>query len=170
MMIAAIVVAILLALAGAILVLIGWSGLRDGSDGAVGLKASFFLGLALLVIAAAIGLTITMRPAHAAPPEGADPALAPWFGSLSLNGGELLLAQRLPSRGRCVSGPTAGRPMSSPASFHWRRTDIWVEVPAEKIVRGKSHPHGLATMCWAPTRGGDVLHGTAGSLTWISKS
>ncbi len=64
MMIAAIVFAGLLAVAGGLLILIGAPGLRDNSDGAVGLKASFFLGLALVVIAGAIAFTLSIRPAH----------------------------------------------------------------------------------------------------------
>lgn len=152
MMIAAIVVAVLLALIGALLMIIGGPGLRDNSDGAIGLKASFFLGLALLVIAAAIVLTISIHPAHGAPPADADPALAPFFGSLTLNGVSCCSisdCRAVPAR----VGPHGWEARVIPGEFPLAEDDIWIEVPAEKIIRGKSHPHGLATMCWSPVRG-----------------
>lgn len=151
MTIAAIALGIVFLLAGAFLVTIGWSGLRDNSDGALGLKASFYTGVALVLVAALILFTVA-RPAFAAPPENADPALAPFFGGLTLNGTSCCSisdCRGVPSR----VGPGGWEAYISAEIFPGAEESQWVEVPNDKIVRGKQHPYGTAAACWSPVRG-----------------
>lgn len=145
MMIAAIVVAVVLAVLGAILIGIGWSGLSDNSDGAVGLRASFFLGLALLVIAGAIALTISMRPAQAAPPPDADPALNSWFQGL-----------QQPDTGVSCCSIADCRPVDDrvgPNGYEVLINNEWLPVPQQKILQGKHNPAGRAVVCYSEAMG-----------------
>ncbi len=103
------------------------------------------LGL-LILLAAAIPAAL------AAPPEGADPALAPWFQSLrqpGTGGGCCSLADCRPTEYRPTpNGYEAwidGRFSVSPG--------MWVPVPEDKILQRIDNPTGQAVACYTPVLG-----------------
>lgn len=107
---------------------------------------------ALIALGLAALLALGTSKAWPAPPTNSDPSLAPFFGSLVLDGVSccsLSDCRAVPAR----VGAHGWEARVIPGQFPGAEDDIWIEVPTDKIIRGKSHPHGLAAMCWTPTRG-----------------
>ena len=87
------------------------------------------LGAAVLVCSAALG----------APPENADPALAPWFRSLAQ-----------PGTGISCCSIADCRPVDAritPSGYEIFVKNEWLTVPPEKILRGKENPTGKPVAC-----------------------
>jgi hypothetical protein len=84
-------------------------------------------------------------PAQAAPPENADPALAPWFQSL-----------RQPETGMSCCDiadcrPTEYRTVGD--SYEAWVDNKWMPVPARRVLQRADNPVGRAVVCWTPQRG-----------------
>lgn len=87
------------------------------------------LGAAILVNSAVFG----------APPENADPALAPWFRSLAQ-----------PGTGISCCSIADCRPVDAritPTGYEIYVKEEWLAVPPEKILRGKENPTGKPVAC-----------------------
>lgn len=83
--------------------------------------------------------------ASAAPPENADPALAPWFQSL-----------RQPETGMSCCDIADCRPTDvRTVEDHYEVliNGIWMPVPARRILQRGDNPTGRAVVCWTPQRG-----------------
>ena len=83
--------------------------------------------------------------ASAAPPEGADPALAPWFQSL-----------RQPGTGTSCCSMADCRATdyrTDGDSYEALIENRWVVVPQDKILQRVDNPTGRAVVCWTPMRG-----------------
>jgi hypothetical protein len=99
-----------------------------------------------LLIPAAGGLFVAL--AHAEPPPGADPALAPWFQSLKQPGTGALccsMADCRTVRTRSVAGHLEawiGAPDFRNAP------EAWVAVPEAVMIRGVDNPNGEPVACW----------------------
>jgi hypothetical protein len=92
-----------------------------------------------LLAAAAVG------SACAAPPENADPTLAPWFQSLKQPG----------TRVGCCSVADC-RPVDSRiVGNHYEVLigDRWTEVPPDRVLEHEPNPLGRAVACWTPRFG-----------------
>lgn len=77
--------------------------------------------------------------ALAAPPENADPALAPWFRSLAQ-----------PGTGISCCSIADCRPVDTritPSGYEIFVKDQWLTVPPEKILQGKQNPTGKPVAC-----------------------
>ncbi len=88
---------------------------------------------------------LAAAPAPAAPPENADPALAPWFQSL-----------RQPETGiSCCDvadcRPTEYRTVGD--AYEVWVDDRWMTVPPRRILQRADNPIGRAVVCWTPQRG-----------------
>lgn len=99
-----------------------------------------------------LGVWAAIVSALGAPPEGADPALAPWYRSL-----------RNPERGFGCCDLSDCRPTD------WRRAGDgvqawigdafgiqpgrWEDIPPETIIRRTDNPEGRAVLCWKPGPG-----------------
>lgn len=96
---------------------------------------------ALLVL----GLVLLASQAPAAPPENADPALAPWFQSL----------QRPDTGGSCcsIADCRAVDYRVSRESYEVMLEGEWRRVPPEKILQRIANPTGRAVVCWTPQLG-----------------
>jgi len=107
------------------------------------------LYLAIVVYFATL-VTITPQLA-AAPPENADPALAPWFRSLA----------RPDGAGSCCSESDCRRTQYRIVAGHyealvdeqWHVTPQWIAVPPERILQRADNPTGEAVLCWLPSLG-----------------
>lgn len=99
-------------------------------------------------------LSLLAIAAIAAPPEHADPALAPWFESLQRPGGQ----------GGCCSQsdcrPVAWRivedhyeALLTPEMFPEVTEPAWIVVPAEVVLRQQDNPTGRAILCWRRSLG-----------------
>lgn len=114
------------------------------------MKALEPIGRPLLAIVLLLGFWLAAcRVVYGAPPDGADPALAPWYRSL-----------RNPERGFACCDLSDCRPTE------WRQTGDtvqawlgdqfgmrpgrWIDVPAEVIIRRQDNPEGRAVLCWRP--------------------
>jgi hypothetical protein len=111
------------------------------------------IGWRVLVIVLLCGVWLGLcRLAYGAAPEGADPALAPWYRSL-----------RNPTRHfQCCDlsdcRPTdwrwaAGEVQAWVGDQFGMRPGLWVEVPAESIIRQRDNLEGRAVLCWKPSFG-----------------
>src|SRR5690348_10203276 len=112
-------------------------------------KSTLIAVLALLVT--------TIAGAHAAPPENADPTLAPWFQSLEVPG---------TNHSSCCSQSDC-RPVDyrvindyyeallTPEQF--ARAGVmqsrWIRVPYDRILQRVDNPTGKAILCWQPGTG-----------------
>lgn len=100
----------------------------------------------LIVFASLASLSLLLPDgAAAAPPENADPALAPWFNSL-----------RQPGTGVSCCSLADCRPVDyrdGPAGYEVWINDHWVPVPADKVLTGKDNPIGRAVVCYTPALG-----------------
>jgi hypothetical protein len=93
------------------------------------------LGPALLLAASAA----------AAPPQNADPTLAPWFRSLMQPGTTVSCCSLADCR------PTEYRIKAD--HYEAMVGGNWVAVPPEKILQRTDNPTGHAIVCWTPQRG-----------------
>ncbi len=90
-------------------------------------------------------LTFSALPTVSAPPENADPRLAPWFNSL-----------RQPGTGVSCCSISDCRPVDyrvSGAGYEVWIEGTWRQVPADKILQGRDNPIGRAVVCWTPALG-----------------
>ena len=96
--------------------------------------------------AAAVTLLILGSvPTISAPPENADPRLAPLFNSL-----------RQPGTGVSCCSVSDCRPVDyrvSGAGYEVWIDDSWRQVPADKILQGRDNPIGRAVVCYTPALG-----------------
>src|SRR5580704_16665857 len=88
-----------------------------------------------------IACTAFLTAAIAAPPEDADPCLAPWFGGLSASDGTPCCA--IADCRRTASRLTAD-------GYEALIDDTWVAVPWDRVLRGTDNPTGQAVVCCAP--------------------
>lgn len=83
--------------------------------------------------------------ASAAPPEGFDPTLAPWFQSL-----------RQPGTGTSccsIADCRATDYRTNGDSYEAFIDDRWTIVPPDKVLQRADNPTGRAVVCWTPARG-----------------
>jgi hypothetical protein len=83
--------------------------------------------------------------ALAAPPENADPTLAPWFQSL-----------RQPGTGvSCCSISDCRQTDFRSVDSHYEVMieGTWRPVPPDKVLQRMDNPTGRAVVCWTPTLG-----------------
>jgi len=102
------------------------------------IRTFFALALALAALLAA-------QPGRAAPPDNADPALAPWFQSLKQPG----------TRVGCCSVADC-RPVDSRiVGDHYEALigGHWTSVPPERVLEHEPNPVGRAVVCWTPIHG-----------------
>jgi hypothetical protein len=83
--------------------------------------------------------------AVAAPPQNADPALAPWFRSLQQPGTAISCCSVADCR------PTEYR--ISADHYEALIGGNWLVVPPDKILQRTDNPTGHAIVCWTPQRG-----------------
>ena len=98
-----------------------------------------------LLLAGALLTLSAMQPGRAAPPDTADPALAPWFQSLKQPG----------TRVGCCSVADC-RPVDSRiVGDHYEALigGRWTEVPPERVLEHEPNPVGRAVACWTPQYG-----------------
>lgn len=84
-------------------------------------------------------------PAWPAPPENADPSLAPWYQGL-----------QQPDTGVSCCSIADCRPVEDrvgPNGYEVLLEDEWRPVPPEKILQGKFNPTGRAVVCSSPALG-----------------
>jgi hypothetical protein len=82
-----------------------------------------------------------LTPAIAAPPENADPSLAPWFSGLSASDGTPCCA--IADCRRTTSRLTAD-------GYEAFIDDTWVAVPWDRVLSRTDNPTGQAVVCCAP--------------------
>ena len=90
-------------------------------------------------------LAMMATPAMAAPPEGADMSLAPWFRSL-----------RQPGTGASCCSIADCRPADfriQGGGYEVHLYGEWKPVPPEVILRRSDNPTGRAVVCYTPYRG-----------------
>jgi hypothetical protein len=87
------------------------------------------------------GKLFAAGPSLAAPPQNADPALAPWFQSL-----------KAPNGTGCCSVADCRRAESrlSTAGYEVMIGDRWHAVPWERVLRRTDNPTGQAIVCYVP--------------------
>lgn len=98
----------------------------------------------LPILAACLMLALA-GAAIAAPPENADPALAPWYESLTQ-----------PETGLgCCSIADCREVESRLVGDHYEALirDRWMIVPPERILEHTPNPTGRAVACWRPRQG-----------------
>jgi hypothetical protein len=100
--------------------------------------------LRLLTPRVFVAVALFAGPAVAAPPETADPAMAPWFRSLQDATGasccDVSDCRRLPTR-------------VGPRGYEVLAGGQWIDVPADKILPRRDNPTGEPVTCWSPWRG-----------------
>jgi hypothetical protein len=108
--------------------------------------------LILAAMAALVAIGALTQLARAAPPENADPALAPWFRSLEVPG----------SNHRSCCSQSDCRPVEYRISGDYYEALItpeqfsqqgiteprWVPVPWDRILQRVDNPTGKAILCW----------------------
>jgi hypothetical protein len=85
------------------------------------------------------------RSAVAAPPENADPSLAPWFNSLRMPWTNALCCSMADCR------PTEARTNND--HYEVLIEGEWRVVPDDKVLNRTDNPTGRAVVCWTPTAG-----------------
>jgi hypothetical protein len=90
-------------------------------------------------------LLLLAAVSHAAPPENADPALAPWFQSLQQPGTGVSCCSISDCR------PTDYR--TSGDQYEALIEEKWIRIPPEKILQRSDNPVGRAIVCWRPSIG-----------------
>ena len=93
----------------------------------------------------AIALVLLATGARAAPPENADPALAPWFQSLAVPGTGISCCSIADCR------PTDYRTVGD--HYEALIENKWVAIPPRKVLQRTDNPVGRAVVCWTPERG-----------------
>jgi hypothetical protein len=99
----------------------------------------------ILLAAGALALLAAAYSAVAAPPDGADPGLAPWFQSLRQPGTGISCC----SISDCRTTDYRTRMDGYEAYID----DKWISVPWEKVLDHMPNPTGRAVVCWTPVRG-----------------
>jgi hypothetical protein len=92
-----------------------------------------------------VAILALTRAASAAPPENADPTLAPWFNSL-----------RMPWTNALCCSQADCRPVESRTqSDHYEVFvgEAWRAVPDDRILNRSDNPTGRAVVCWTPRAG-----------------
>ena len=115
-------------------------------------------------LALALALLAVTAAAHAAPPPGADPALAPWFHQLRRPGSGFPCCSEADCRN--VEVRAAGSRTEvyiDREAFGSRAPNAWVPVPPAHVLRGLDNPTGGPIACWAAW--GGVLCFVPGSGT-----
>ena len=85
------------------------------------------------------------HPGRTAPPENADPALAPWFNSL-----------RAPFTNALCCSIADFRPTDSRISGDHYEAFVggqWRPVPPDRVLQRTDNPTGRAVVCWTPSTG-----------------
>jgi hypothetical protein len=99
--------------------------------------------VARLMITAA--MLLGAHPVRTAPPENADPALAPWFNSL-----------RAPFTNALCCSIADCRPTDSRISGDHYEAFVggqWRSVPPDRVLQRTDNPTGRAVVCWTPSTG-----------------
>jgi hypothetical protein len=100
----------------------------------------------LTVLASVMVLSlIVLGSVWSAPPQNADPTLAPWFNSL-----------RQPGTGVSCCSIADCRPVDyrgGPGGYEVWIDNSWHPVPADKVLDGKDNPIGRAVVCYTPALG-----------------
>jgi hypothetical protein len=96
------------------------------------------MGRQLWLLIVTAGLVVA-SVALGAPPENADPALAPWFRSLAQPGTGISCCSIADCR------PVDARTTSSGYEIFVK--DQWLAVPPEKVLQGKQNPTGKPVAC-----------------------
>lgn len=93
-----------------------------------------------LLIASACALFL-LHSAYGAPPENADPALAPWFQSL-----------HQPNGASCCSEADCRPVDARMEGDHYQAfvRNRWLDIPNQKVIPSKSNPTGRAVLCMQP--------------------
>jgi hypothetical protein len=101
----------------------------------------------LLVIAITTWAVILIgaKVALGAAPDGADPALAPWYQSLRQPGTGVSCCSIADCR------TTDYRPRGD--GYEAMIDGNWVDVPPDKVLQHMPNPTGRAVVCWTPQRG-----------------
>jgi hypothetical protein len=81
----------------------------------------------------------------AAPPQNADPALAPWFQSLQQPGTGISCCSVSDCR------PTEYRTTGD--HYEALIENKWIAIPPEKVLQRTDNPVGRAVVCWRPSTG-----------------
>jgi hypothetical protein len=113
------------------------------------------IAFGIIIACALFALLAVLAPlAKGAPPENADPALAPWFRSLQGNDGV-----------SCCSIADCRATDDRVKDGHYEAliAGAWIPVPDDKVLRRTDNPTGRAVVCWLPNRG--VMCFIAGSET-----
>lgn len=111
-------------------------------------------GRVMLAVLALLGLWVAINRARAAPPDGADMSLAPWYHSL----------KQPQSGGSCCSmadcRPTEWQERATgmwafigKRAFGDAAPDRWEPVPADAVINRMDNPEGRAVVCWTPRFG-----------------
>ena len=90
-------------------------------------------------------MLLLIASAYGRPPENADPALAPWFQSLSVPGTGISCCSIADCR------PTEYRTVED--HFEALIEDRWIVIPPHKVLQRTDNPLGRAVVCWTPERG-----------------
>jgi hypothetical protein len=91
-----------------------------------------------------VTLSLTSAAA-AAPPENADPALAPWFQSLAVPGTGISCCSIADCR------PTEYRMVDD--HYEALIEGRWTHIPPRKVLDRTDNPVGRAVVCWTRERG-----------------
>lgn len=99
----------------------------------------------LIAAAPAIAVLAIAGFAAARPPARADPALAPWFGSLTQPGTGM----------SCCSIADCRQTDFRIQGDHYEAVvqGEWREIPRDKILQRADNPTGRAVVCWSPALG-----------------
>ena len=90
-------------------------------------------------------LLLSANPARTAPPENADPTLAPWFNSL-----------RAPWTNALCCSIADCRPTDSRVNGDHYEAFVdgqWRAVPPDRVLQRTDNPTGRAVVCWTPSTG-----------------
>ena len=99
----------------------------------------------LVTLMAAHAMLLLVHPARPAPPDNADPALAPWFNSL-----------RSPWTNALCCSIADCRPTDSRINGDHYEAFVggqWRSVPPDAVLRRTDNPTGRAVVCWTPSAG-----------------
>ncbi|HXP32336.1 MAG TPA: hypothetical protein VN832_14675 [Stellaceae bacterium] len=97
------------------------------------------------IVAAAILSLACIGALSAAPPEGADPTLAPWFQSLRQPGTGVSCCS--------IADCRATEYRSRGEGYEAFIDERWISVPQERVLDHIDNPTGRAVVCYEPTRG-----------------
>lgn len=90
--------------------------------------------------------------AYAAPPDNADPTMAPWFKSLKQPGTGAECCSISDCRAAEVRRDSQGYEVKVDQKWHVASI-FWLRVPAERIIDERRNPTGGAVLCYTPEAG-----------------